>query len=305
MKRWLKFLAWLFGTFLLLAVAASFHPMVRNVYRAINPSQSYNSEAPQIPELSKPAILVFSKTNGFRHDSAIEKGMEALRVIASQRGWSLFHTENGAVFEPDILPGFQVVLWHNSSGAPLSQKQRRALRDWIEQGGGFVGVHASVDGSHADWEWYAEELLGTRFIGHTMGPQFQKATLRIEQHENPATRHLDATWEHVEEWYSFDSSVRGTEGVEVLATVDEATYSPRLKILWSDTDISMGDHPALWTKLVGQGRAFFSVLGHDGASYESQEHRSVLEGAIEWVGQLNAREQPEAAQTQKEMETVQ
>ena len=134
-----------------LAVAASFHPMVRNVYRALSPSQQYDAIPPPVPSLDDPAVLVFTKTNGFRHGEAIEAGVTALQDIARQEGWSLFHTENSAVFETGILAEFRVVVWHNASGAPLNDVQRAMLRGWIEGGGGFVGIHAALDDSHASW----------------------------------------------------------------------------------------------------------------------------------------------------------
>ena len=201
-----------------------------------------------MPNLADPAILVFTKTNGFRHGEAIEAGLKALKDIAREEGWSLFRSENSAVFETGILQEFRVVVWHNASGAPLNNAQRAALRNWIEAGGGCVGIHAALDDSHASWPWYVNVLLGTRFIGHILGPQFQEATVRVEQPDHRATRHLGPAWPHVEEWYSFDRSVRGDDGVEVPATVDDATYAPRLKFLLADRELSMGDHPVLWTR---------------------------------------------------------
>ena len=109
----------------------------------------------------------------------------------------------------------------------------------------------------------------------------------MEQPGHRAARHLVRAWPHVEEWYSFDRSVRGDKGVEVLATVDETTYSPRLKFLLADRELSMGDHPVLWTRSLEQGRAFFSVLGHQGALYGTAEYRGVLAGAVAWAGRLD------------------
>ncbi len=286
----MKKLLWIagFAFFATVGALAALDPTIRNVYRAIYPSEHYDTVPPVVPELAEPAVLVFTKTNGFRHHAAIEAGLEAFRAVTDEAGWSLFHTENGAVFDPDLLARFRVAVWHNVSGAPVNADQRRALRGWLEQGGGWIGTHASLDASHAAWDWYIEELLGTRFIGHIMGPQFQEATVRVEDPSHPATQHLAQSWPQVEEWYSFDRSVRGDEGVEVLATVDESTYTPRLRLLWFDRDLAMGDHPILWTRSVGQGRAFFSALGHQGASYASPEVRGILRGALAWAGRLGA-----------------
>ena len=266
--------------------------MVRSVYRAIRPATSYDTEPPVLPELADPAVLVFSKTNGFRHADAIEEGVKALRGIAERRGWSLFHTENGAAFDTPILERVRVLVWHNVSGAPLSDSQRAAVQAWIESGGGFVGVHAALDDSHASWEWYQRTVQGTRFVGHTM--DHPRVPVRVERLDHPAMRHLANPWQWADEWYSFDRSVRDQDGVEVLASLDESTYEPRMKLLWIDEEIAMGDHPIIWTRSVGAGRAFLSALGHNGSAFQSVEYQAVLEGAIAWCGRLDGpgREPP-------------
>ena len=266
-------------------VAASMHPAVRNVYRAFRPSGVYDTIPPELPSLSSPAVLVFSKTHGFRHFEAIPAGAEALREIARSRGWSMFHTENGAVFEPEILGRFRVVVWLNASGAPLSESQRGALRSWLEAGGGFVGIHAAVDNSHASWDWYSKQVVGANFVGHPL--QDQTAVVRVERADHPSTMGLPSSWDHFDEWYSFDRSVRDDPGVEVLASVDESTYEPRLKFLFLDYDISMGDHPVIWTRTLGLGRAILSILGHTGEAYRDPKYRSAIEGAVEWAGRLD------------------
>ncbi len=240
--------------------------------------------APEIPALSEPAVLVFTKTNGFRHYDAIDAGSAALEEIAARRGWSFLRTENGAAFEAGILARFRVVVWLNASGAPLSGPQRDAFRDWLEGGGGFVGIHAALDGSHEDFQWYYDEVVAAPFIGHAI--EHQVATVKVESPGHPAMQALGAKWRHLDEWYSFSRSVRGDDGVEVLATVDESTFDPRLKLLWIDEDLSMGDHPVVWTRTVGRGGAFLCALGHVGEAYRDPTFLSILEGGIEWAGAM-------------------
>ncbi len=278
---------WIVGLLALLVAlvaAASFHPMVRSVYRALRPSTTYDEVAPDVPAMGSPAVLVFSKTNGFRHAEAIVAGRDVLRGIGERRGWSIFETENGAVFEDSILERFQAVVWLNTSGAPLNQAQRSALQSRLESGTGFVGVHAALDDSHRSWEWYVREVVGANFIGHAMG--LLPATVRIERQDHPALPLQRAAWERVDEWYSFDRSVRGDPGVEVLASLDESTYEPRLKLLWIDEDLAMGDHPILWTRQIGAGRAVLSAFGHSAESMLEPDHQSVLEAALDWVMQV-------------------
>ena len=68
---------------------------------------------------------------------------KAIAEIASSRHWALVASESGAVFTAKNLARFDVVLWNNVSGDVLTRAQRAAFRRWIEQGGGYVGVHGS------------------------------------------------------------------------------------------------------------------------------------------------------------------
>ena len=262
-------------------------PTLKNAWRATHPRTHYDREPVALPpDLAAPALLLFTKTNGFRHEEGIPAGVGLIESIAKQRGWSVFHTESGAAFTRENLARVSVAVWHQVSGDVLDDAQKAALRSWLEAGGGWVGIHgAGGDGEYA-WGWYRDDLVGALFIGHPMGPQFQDAKLVIEDRAHPATRELPASFVHNEEWYSFDRSVRA-KGYRVLASVDESTYSPRLRMLGMDRDLRMGDdHPVIWSHCVGRGRAFYSALGHQAKAYQTPELEKLLAGAIAWAARL-------------------
>jgi hypothetical protein len=50
----------------------------------------------------------------------------------------------------------------------VTDQQRAALRTYLEQGGGFIDIHARGDNSHDRWRCYKEELIGARFVGYTL-----------------------------------------------------------------------------------------------------------------------------------------
>ena len=261
--------------------------MIRRVYYG---AHIYETVPPQFPApLHPPAILVFSKTNGFRDDSAIRAANAALAEICKRRNWSAFFTENGAVFNSADLRRFQATVWDNTSGDVLTPDQKRAFRNYIENGGGFVGIHGAGGDPRYEWRWYVETLIGAQFKGHPLHPQFQQATIHVEDRNDPATKHLPSEWTRVDEWYSFEKSPR-SEGVKVLATLDERTYRP--KMFWKD--ISMGaDHPIVWKHCVGKGRVFYSALGHSASTYSEPLHLKMLEGAMAWATGVEGKGCPE------------
>lgn len=246
----------------------------------------YETEAPTLPhDLPNPAVLVFSKTNAFRHEEAIPAANAMFAQISEENGWGIFQTENGATFSPEILVRFDAVIFNNVSGDVFTSQQREAFREFIENGGGFVGIHAAGDNSHEAWDWYINDMIGTLFTGHPMDPQFQEATVGVEDRTHPATDHLGSDWVRTDEWYSFDRSPRNSPGVNVLATLDESTYDPGSLF---GTELAMGDdHPIIWWRCVGEGRVLYSALGHTAESFSEPEYVELLTDATRWAMTLD------------------
>ena len=261
------------------------------VYKARYGFNFYDTNPPELPaNLGDNAVLVFSKTNGYRHADAIEASQSAFKQMAAENGWSLFATENGAVFNPEQLARFRVVVYNNTSGKALNDAQREAFRDYLATGGGFVGIHAAGDNSH-QWEWYEGQVIRAEFSHHPLSPQIQSATVYLEPDaaEHPLTEGLPARWSREEEWYMFFDSPRNS-GSEILYTLDETDIDPSGNLGFVVTDKNWGmddDHPIAWYHLVGKGRVFYSALGHQASAFQEPEHLRMLENAIRWAGQLN------------------
>jgi uncharacterized protein len=292
-----KLLKWLLWLLLILAVilgglVAWNWDMVQRIF--LGGVKVYETTAPKLPAgIKGPAILVFSKTNGFRHEEAIPAANALFAQMAKEEGWGHYQTENGAAFNAEILKQFDTVIFNNVSGDVFTKEQRAALKSYIEQGGGFVGIHGAGGDMSYDWSWYKDVVIGAQFIGHPMEPQFQDATIRVEDKTHPATDQLRDTWQRIDEWYSFDKSVRA-KGYNVLMTLDENSYSP--KGLW-DSDLKMGkDHPIAWWHCQGTGRVLYSALGHQGIAYAEPGYAAMLRGATKWALKLEGKgcEAPEA-----------
>ncbi len=260
------------------------------IYKAKNGIPDYESRAPKLPtEMKDFSVLLFSKTNAFRHGGAIKAAIPAFQKMAAEKGWTLFSTANGAVFNAEQLARFDVVIWNNCTGRVLKDEQRAAFKSYMEKGGGFVGVHGSGDGSHK-WDWYEDELIGARFSHHSLQPQFQLADMYLECDSASVfpCSHLSHKWTRSEEWYVFNNNPRNN-GFTPVYTVDENTFNPsgNLGSLITDKDFGMGDdHPIVWYKeLAGGGRSFYSALGHSGGAFAEEKVLELLKRGIEWAGQ--------------------
>ena len=246
----------------------------------------YDSVPPKLPAtIKRPAILLFDKITGFRDRPSVDAAAAALRAMAARRGWTLVSSGNGAVFNARDLARFDAVVWNNVSGDALTLTQRRAFRQWIERGGGFAGFHGSAGDPVYLWDWYADTLIGARFTGHPMAPQFQDARVVVDDPGDPIAAGLGNGWTMSEEWYSFAASPRAN-GARVIATLDERSYSP---VGMNGVDLRMGDHPIAWTRCVGRGRSFYSAIGHRPENYAHPQSIKLLEQGIAWAAGLGDR----------------
>ena len=251
-------------------------------WHLVFPSHQHDAVAPALPDnLASPAVLVFSKTNAFRHRDGIAGGAEAIGSIARDHGWGLYHTENGAVFNARDLARFDAVVFLNASGDMLNAAQERDFEAWLQAGGGWLGIHSAGDDSHLAWRWYRDNLIGADFTAHIMDPQFQRATVVLESQEHPVLAGLPDIWEHVEEWYSWEKSPR-FEGFTILATLDEDSYVPVMKFMGEERDLRMGDHPVVWSSCVGDGRSVYMAMGHRAEAFEQPQVRKLIVNSLDW-----------------------
>ena len=145
--------------------------------------------------------------------------------------------------------------------------QKRALRRYVERGGGFFGIHAASD-TAPGWHWF-DRLVGARFRSHAPGTP--PAVVHVARRRAPATRGLPSAWSRQDEWYAFNSNPR--RRVRVLATVDERTYPAG--------DSAMGAvHPIAWCRREGRGRSVYTAMGHTSESYTEPLFRRHLLGSI-------------------------
>lgn len=285
MKVRLKILLIVLGTVvaLLAAVIGIFNYQLRQDQPQMFAEPIVDDTPPPItPEQCNHAVLVFSKTNGYRHKDAIDTGNQFFRRLAEKNDWPIVVSENGAVFNPGQLSCFDVIVWNNASGPALTSEQRKALKSYVESGGGFVGIHAAGDGSHSDWPWYQNQVIRASFIGHSLFPQFQTASIDFEQPKHPVLAGLPKSLSHEEEWYSFEHSPRAP-GVDILITVDERSYAPRRWI--NGRKLSMGDdHPVAWAHQLVGGRVVYTAFGHQGKTFELPWFQQLLEQSVIWAG---------------------
>ena len=212
--------------------------------------------------------LVFSRTLMFRHAS-ITNGIAAIRRLGTENEFTVEATEDPSVFTHAKLAGYKVVIFLSTSGDILNDEQQDAFSKYIESGGGLAAVHAAVAGDVATeggWPWYGEALCA-HFTNHSAIVQ---ATVQIEDRQDPSTAPLPERWVRTDEWYNFIRSPRGQARVQ--DSLDEKSYQGG----------TMGkDHPVAWSRKLGNGRVWYTALGHTEESFTEPLFLKHLLGGIQ------------------------
>lgn len=213
-------------------------------------------------------LLVLTATAGYRHE-AIPATLAAIEDLARPLGLTL-ERRDGPPPLPDLkLEGIAAVVLAQTTGDFLAPAAERALEDFVRGGGGLLGVHAAADAEHA-WPGY-EALLGAWFRSHP--PGLQSTVVRFAD-DLPGLAGLGGgrAWPVTDELYDFRSNPRGR--VRVIATIDERTYEGG----------RMGaDHPIAWCHEPGNGRSWYTGLGHRPELFADPVFREHLGRGLAWV----------------------
>jgi type 1 glutamine amidotransferase len=220
-------------------------------------------------------ILIFSKTETFRHETILE-GVEAIRKLATKHDFSVTWTENSRIFASRRLNNYAAVVFLNSTGDVFNEDQQKGFEQYIKNGGGIVGVHGAT-ATETDWPWFGK-LLGGYFTSH---PATQTAIMNVANANFPGMYNLPKKWLWTDEWYEFEKQT--PEELNILLTVDESTYDLKLN---RDEEKSAGMgalHPIAWYHEYDGGRAFYTGLGHIGTAYQDPLFLEHLYGGIYWT----------------------
>ena len=212
----------------------------------------------------QPKVIVFSKTVKYRHKS-IEAGIKSIKELGKKNHYQVLATEDSEVLVSN-LKNTDAVIFLSTSGDVLNDLQQEKFKSFIENGGGFVGIHCAA-ATEYNWPWFGK-LLGAYFLDH---PKPQTATIQVVNPNHPATSFLDKAWVRYDEWYNFKDI---EPDINVLLNLDETTYSGGKH---------GKDHPIAWFRDDGNRKMFYTALGHTVESFQEEAFLKHLSGGILYV----------------------
>ncbi len=217
-------------------------------------------------------ILYLTHSAGYRHAS-IDTSIPVLQDLANRTGQlEIVATDDVSLLNAANLASFDAVLFFTSGELPVSDSQKADLLQFVRSGKGFAGVHSATDTFYS-WPDYGQ-LIGARFNGH---PWVQPVRLDIEDPDHPAMAAVKPSLSIGEEIYQFRDFSRLRS--RVLMTVDPHS----IDLSAAGVNPGTEDFPSSWCHLYGQGRVFYTALGHFDDTWRDPRFQQLLWGGLLWV----------------------
>jgi len=237
----------------------------------------------------------------------IPYGEEALKAIGEvSRAYEPVVSDDLAVFAPDDLQQYDAIVLNNASGAwikptpadlakPPLQKLgsdadsveaalRKSFVDFLEKGGGVVGIHFAI-AANRQWPEF-KEIMGGTFTGH---PWTEEVAVTVEEPDNPLVAAFGGKGFRIaDEIYEYGPPYDRAK-VRVLMSLDPVGTNMGARwINRKDNDFALA-----WVKSYGKGRIFNTSFGHMSAIYSNPQMLQFYLDAIQFAtGDLAAPTEP-------------
>jgi uncharacterized protein len=244
---------------------------------APRPASLAQPTQPPSPAKRNFRVLALAESGG-HHIAFTEAAKTWLKKCGEENDFEVDYLNNTASVTEALLARYQVVLQLDFAPYGWKPEAMAAFKSYIERGkGGWVGLHHATllgefDG-YPMWPWFSDFMGKIRYKNYI--PKFASATVHVEDKSHPCMKDVPESFLiPKEEWYTWDRSPR--QNVRVLASVDEATYSPA-------SDVKMGDHPVIWTNERVAARNVYIFMGHGPDLLENKAFTTILRNAVLWA----------------------
>ena len=241
-------------------------------------------------------VLVFWRCEGFFHD-AIPLANKCFELMGEKTGaFETVVSDDMSMFDADNLNQFDAVLFNTTTRLKFDDPERRkALMDFVEGGKGIIGIHAAADNFY-DWP-EASEMLGGLFDGHPWGGGGRWA-VKIDEPDHPFNKSFEGKGFLIrDEIYQMSTPPYSRDKLRVLLSLDMSNKR-NLKVKGMKRDDK--DFAVTWIRDYGEGRVFYSGLGHNHAIFWNKAIvQQYLDGIQYALGDLDADATPSGQLSEK------
>ena len=211
----------------------------------------------------KSALLVWGGWEG--HEP--KQGADLFSACLREKGYDTQISDTLDVYlDADKLRSLDLIVPIWTMGT-ITKEQETGLLEAVKSGVGIAGWHGPMADSFRNNTEY-QFMVGGQWVAHPGGIIDYK--VNITNHEDPITRELADFWMHSEQYY-----MHVDPSNEVLATTTfGGDYAP-----WIDGTTM----PVVWKRRWGQGRVFYSSLGHVMTDFNVPEAREIQIRGMLWA----------------------
>ncbi len=222
-------------------------------------------------------VLVLTERGG-QHEGFVSSALEWLDSLALAQDLELSILNRPDRITDAFLADYDVFVQLDFPPYTWPKEAEEAFQRYIEKGtGGWIGFHHATLLGEFDgyplWNWFSNFMGGIRFKNYIASRA--TGTVNVEEPTHPVMQGVPAQFDMPdEEWYTFNQSPR--PNVRVLAAVDESSYRPA-------SEITMGDHPVVWSNEQVKARNVYFLMGHHGGLFRSVAFIRMFENALIWA----------------------
>ena len=224
-------------------------------------------------------VLVYTRNftssgKGYVHEN-IASSVAAIRKMGAEQGFGVDVSDDPASFSETNLKQYAAIVFSNSNNeAFANDAQKGAFKQYIQAGGGFVGIH-SASGSQRDWPYFWS-VVGGKFAAH---PKMQSFSVRVVDSAFAGTRNLPPEFEWTDEAYFLDHLNPDIHPV-LVTDRKKLTALEGMKI---DVESFPNPLPLAWYHRFDGGREFYIALGHKKEDYANPILYGIIENGIVWA----------------------
>jgi len=248
-------------------------------------------------------VLMVTQSKEFTHGPVKREKEElapsevAITQLGQQTGLFTVHcTQNAADLTKENLQNYDMVMFYTQAAAPLPIKDEDAqyfVGEWLKQKGhSFVGFHSATDtyrNTDPSGAWY-REMIGGTFNGHPWNAG-ETVTVTVHDTKHPGTRGFEPEFQIKDEIYQYSNWY--PERVRVLMSLNMAKCQTKKPY----------HVPVSWVKTWGDGRIYYTNLGHNTSTWTDKRFLTAIEGGIRWAAGLeeaDATPNPEVSAAENE-----
>ena len=253
---------------------------------------------------AKKKVLFLTKSEGFEHSVIARKketpeklsfAEQVLVEFAAKKGYEVTCTKDAKKFV-DEMGKYDVLAFYTTGnltkdskdgGAGMTPEQKEKLLSAIKDGKGVIGFHSATDTFHGGNKVDGfTTMMGGEFLTHQSQ---QKAWMHVA-FKFPGLEDLK-DYEMLDEWYA-----NKNVNAEMTAILVQDTLAMRTdKGVWEKA-YQRPMYPATWALMSGNGRVFYTSMGHREDVWTSATFQKVVIAGLDWVaGKTNVELTPNLA----------